>query len=109
MMNGLYLLLPKRKKETIMQSWIGQLKVIDSSDDSYELEIQSRGSLFHVITGSRSWGDYICIPNHDVGSESASLADVFWNRERLSRLINPIDAATVAYGLAELSKIGGAL
>lgn len=87
------------------QSWIGQLKIINSSDDSYELEIQSRGWMFHVITGSHCWGNYICIPNHDVGSELASLSDVFWNRERLSRLIHPIDAATVAYGLSELSKI----
>ena len=100
-----YLCYYQTEEET--QQWNSQLEVLEADEGThfYELEIKGRGSLFHVIIGDYSWGTYICIPNHDVGSALGALSDIFWNRERLSRLINPIDAATVAYGLNELSKM----
>lgn len=87
------------------QQWIGQLDILNVSGETFELEITGRGSCFHAIVGSHRSGNFICIPLHEVGSELASLSDIFWNRERLSRQMNHIDAATVAYALSQLADL----
>jgi hypothetical protein len=88
------------------QQWTASLQLLHSGTDSQELEITSQGSSFHVIVGSHRYGNYICIPNHDIGCELASLSDVFWNREQLSRQkLNHKDAAAIAYGLKQLASL----
>lgn len=84
--------------------WVSTIRVMKSNDPSYEVEITGRGSYFHAIIGSRAYGNYICIPNYSVGSELSYLDDVFWNRERLSGLMSPVDAATIANGLSHLKE-----
>ena len=54
---------------------------------------------------SLCYGNYICIPNHDVGSELSGFRDLFWNTERLSGLIKKVDAVTVAHGLCHLEEL----
>lgn len=85
------------------QQWTGHLDICHISGEFFEVEITGRGSSFHAIVGSHSYGNFICIPNHEVGSELAPLSDVFWNLERLSTQMNDIDAATVAYALGQLA------
>ena len=92
-----------KKKET----WTGEIRPISRTGSVYEAEINGRGTYFHLIVGRHRYGNYLCIPNHNVGSELSSYKDVFWNRERLSRMMREVDAATVAYGLSHLEELGG--
>lgn len=87
------------------QQWTGHFDIHPITGEFFEVEITGRGSSFHAIVGSHSYGNFICIPCHEVGSELASLSDVFWNRERLSRQMNHIDAATIAYALSQLADL----
>lgn len=41
-----------------------------------------------MIVGSHEYGNYICIPNLNIGTELASLSDRFWNYERLKEYTN---------------------
>ena len=88
------------------ERWNGEIRLIRHSGSCYEAEISGRGTYFHVIPGKHSYGNYICIPNHDVGSELSSYRDLFWNTERLSGLLKKVDAVTVASGLCHLEELG---
>ncbi len=57
---------------------------------------------FHILTGQHKYGDYLCIPNYDVGGERSRLSNFFWNREQISRLMKEEDAVTVATRLMYL-------
>ena len=48
-------------------TWIGQIKEIKGVKENCEMEVNARGSYFHVIFGSHSYGNYVCIPNWNVG------------------------------------------
>lgn len=87
-------------------SWNGRIKAIRIDREPYELEVNARGSCFHLIVGKHAYGNYICIPNWNVGTELASLDDVFWNKERLHQegRLKLVDASSVSYALLELSR-----
>lgn len=85
--------------------WSGEIRLICHSDNCYEAEITGRGTYFHIIAGEHRHGNFICIPNHDVGSELSDFQDLFWNTERLSRLLKKVDAVTVANGLCHLEAL----
>ena len=87
------------------QSWDATIKLIAQRDGLVEAAITGRGSYLHVITGRQCNGNFICIPNYEVGSELASYGDEFWNRERLRRSLGIIDATTVATGLKYLQEL----
>ena len=85
--------------------WDGEIVPIQLSTEPYEVEVSARGSYFHLLVGHHAYGNYICIPNWDIGTELAALADCFWNLERLSSTkLKKVDACSVAYALVELSK-----
>ncbi|MCI7595307.1 MAG: hypothetical protein PUI41_05835 [Lachnospiraceae bacterium] len=85
--------------------WIGEIVPIQLEQEPYEVEVTARGSYFHLLVGHHAYGNYICIPNWDVGTELASLSDSFWNLERLnSTKLKKVDACSIAYALLELSK-----
>ncbi|MDD2979682.1 MAG: hypothetical protein PHN80_06875 [Hespellia sp.] len=85
--------------------WEGQIHLIHT-EPPYEAEVIADGSTFHLLFGSHAYGNYICIPNWNVGSELASLTDEFWNTERLIQYsgLSKTNACSVASALAELSK-----
>ena len=87
------------------QTWEGKIDLINRDNGCIEAAISGRGSYFHVITGPQINGHYICIPNHEIGSELSSYENVAWNTERLGRKLKIIDAVTVATGLAYLQEI----
>ena len=87
------------------QEWVGELRLLKQGADSSEVEISGRGTYFHVIVGRHLYGNYICIPNHDIGCELSSCSDVFWNMERLEKHLKKVDATTVAYALPHLSEL----
>lgn len=91
--------------EMRQKHWGGQIRLLQS-EAPYEAEVTARGSSFHLLFGPHAYGNYICIPNWNVGSELAALTDLFWNTERLIQYtgLSKADACSVASALAELSK-----
>lgn len=87
------------------ESWTGHIRLLNCSGTCYEAEITGRSTYFHVIAGSHCYGNYLCIPNHGLGSELSYYSDVFWNTERLSDMMSRTDAVTVAYGLSHLKEL----
>lgn len=65
----------------------GKIKLL-SRGFPIEANIEANGWNFHVIIGKHINGNYICIPNWNIGSELAGLEDSFWNRERLYNYTN---------------------
>ena len=72
-----------------------------------EADIEANGFSFHIIAGKHSNGNYICIPNWNIGSELAGFSDTFWNRERLSNYaeLNPLNSSIIAAALAEINNV----
>ena len=84
------------------QEWSGEIKLIITKDDFYELIITGHGSSHHVIVTKHSYGAVICIPRLGVSCELAALCDVFWNRESMARHIPDVDAITISSALSHL-------
>lgn len=91
---------------TTDKSWIGEITPLQIESEPYEVEVSARGSYFHLLIGHHAYGNYICIPNWNIGTEIASLSDFFWNQERLRSNTNlkKVDACSITYALVELSK-----
>lgn len=64
------------------RQWEGSLE-IPKKGNPCEAELYARGIQFHLLVGRHSYGNYLCIPDWDIGTELSSLADTFWNEERL--------------------------
>ena len=87
------------------ESWTGTLTLLRKEPGQYEAEICGRGTYFHILAGRHKYGNYLCIPSHDVGCELSDFSDIFWNEERLRSLMRRVDAVTVATGLVHLSAL----
>ena len=94
-----------RLSNTSKQLWTGKIIPLQLESEPYEVEVSARRSYFHLLIGHHAYGNYICIPNMDIGAELASLSDSFWNLEGLRNTkLKKVDACSVAYALLELSK-----
>lgn len=84
----------------------GQITIIHASFP-IEADIHADGWNFHIIVGKHKDGNYICIPNWNIGSELAGLDDAFWNSERLRNYtgLDETNSNIIAAALAELSHI----
>lgn len=87
------------------EQWTGKLTLLQKCPGQYEAEISGRGTYFHVLAGRHKYGNYLCIPNHDIGCELSDFSDIFWNEERLCGLMRKVDAVTVATGLVHLAAL----
>ena len=87
------------------RQWEGSLEILQRGNPC-EAELCARGSRFHLIVGKHSYGNYLCIPNWDVGTELSSLADLFWNEERLRHYsrMKKADACTIVSALKVLAE-----
>ena len=90
-----------------IQQWEGSLEILQRGNPC-EAELCARGSRFHLIVGKHSYGNYLCIPNWDVGTELSSLTDLFWNEERLRHYsrMKKADACTIVLALKVLAEHG---
>lgn len=79
--------------------WIGTVRPTKKTKDLTEAVVSGRGSSFTVIAGKYINGNFICIPELNVGCPASEWKDVLWNKERLSGLMNETDAVTVAFGV----------
>lgn len=84
--------------------WSGTLELIKIGNPC-EAEVSARGSCSHLIAGKHAYGNYICIPNWDIGTELASLSDNFWNEEQLRNhsSLKKADTCTVVTALNVLA------
>lgn len=98
-----YMCIDKTGKQ--LRKWRGDIRLLHREGHSCEVEITRRGTYFHAIVGRHCYGNFICIPNHDVGCELSDYSDVFWNRERLSSQLKKVDAVTVACALQHLEEL----
>jgi len=89
------------------ERWLGEVAVKSHSPYTAELLIYGRDSCINAVIGKYMSGQYICIPDIDIGCPLSRLSDLFWNRERLSANMNETDAATVAHALRALSGYTG--
>ena len=84
------------------EAWTGELILLGGGNGWYEAEINGRGTYFHILAGRHKYGNYLCIPNHDIGCELSDFSDIFWNEEKIGSLMRKVDAVTVATGLVHL-------
>jgi hypothetical protein len=93
------------KDQLSTASWKGQVHLI-TTVNPYEITVTARKSCFHIICGTYTHGNFLCIPNLGISTELASLNDTFWNLERLT-MNNPdlseTDAISIIYGLKALN------
>lgn len=86
------------------RSWEGEIIVIRDGNPC-EAEINARGSYFHVIAGKYRYGNFMCIPNWNTGTDMADMENIHWNRERLLGTgMREVDAYSLAAGIAALGK-----
>lgn len=88
--------------------WAGEVKITRRSINVAEIIIYGRGSCMNAVVGKYMSGQYICIPDIDVGCPLSRLSDTFWNKGRLSSHMQEVDAVTVAYALKAMSEYIGA-
>ena len=84
-----------------LERWDGSVTNMVNHGSHYEIYINSRSG-FVIIVGRCVSGGFISIPEFKVGSDLSDFGDYFWNNECLSKLMNPVDAATVAETLRSL-------
>lgn len=90
-----------RDRDGHSRRWDGCWIQKESHDRQTELIIKGRGSMYHVILGCCSVGNFLCIPEQRVSCPLSSLWDKFWNYEQISPLLGPVDAVTVTTALAD--------
>lgn len=63
-----------------------------------DYEVCARDSMFRIIMGSYSGGNYLCVPNWNIGVDIADPDDCFWNFGRLTSAypdLNRVDATSI--------------
>ena len=85
-------------------SWEAILKSFINHNDYYEAVIEARGSSIHLLVGRSDSFNWLALPFLDVSTTLSSFDDIFWNEEKLSLLINPVDSASVVYTIAFIEK-----
>ena len=84
-----------RKKEY----WNGRISNWNDYGNYYELEIKSRTRIL-VLLGQSSYGNFACMPDFGAGCHLSELNDIFYNTEKLCRVLGKIDGITVANAIA---------
>lgn len=87
--------------------WGGEIKITHRSINMVEFIIYGRSSCMNGVVGKYMSGQYICIPDIDVGCPLSRMSDIFWNKERLSAHMQEADAVTVTYAMKALSEYLG--
>jgi len=85
--------------------WKANITLFRKTGDFYEAEICSRGTCFHLIAGHYRGGSFLCVPNHGFGCELSDFSDIFWNRERIRKYLNPVDTESLVRGISLLPEL----
>jgi len=84
------------------EHWPGKVTRLINHGSHYEIYVSSRSGFVFFIGKYINGGSFISIPAFNVGSYLADYGDYFWNNERLSAIMNHVDAATVTEALRAL-------
>lgn len=82
--------------------WNGAVTCMKNWGSHYEILIESRSTI-KVIIGRSTSGAFACIPDYDAGCHLSDLNDIFWNKERLTKILGKVDGITVAYALQSIA------
>ncbi len=94
-------------REIPERSWSGEIKITKYGAGMAEFIVYGRSSCLNGVIGKYMSGQYICIPDIDVGCPLSGMSDTFWNKERLCAHMREPDAVTVACALKALSEYLG--
>lgn len=86
--------------------WTGQIRLFNTTLPC-EMEVNTQGSYFHILCGRHEYGNYICIPNWNIGTELSNLTDSFWNLEHLVNTypeLSMVDAISISDALAAVAE-----
>lgn len=86
------------------KTWSGTIRLLCHTATYYEAVAEARGTCFYLIAGSYQNGNYLCVPNHRIGCDLAQYTDLFWNREQISRFLNPVDTESLVCAVSQLPK-----
>lgn len=92
------------KKGKKVERWQSSVEYINDNGSFCEVFVSSRSSI-RLIVGYGKWGNFVCIPDWNVGTSLADFKNLSWNSEKLSGLIGKVDgvtAATVINGIADI-------
>ncbi len=91
----------RMETEDGIEVWDGIIPRFTKYKSHYEIRIEARSGIM-VVFGKSSRGNWACIPDWDAGCYLSNLDDIFWNTERLTRVLGPVDGITVATALYAL-------
>lgn len=97
-------------KKISTASWYGEILTASFTKSMLEADVNSRGSYFQIIMGHYSKGNYLCVPNWNIGIELAGFNDHYWTLEKLTQKypsLNRVDAISITYAVAELALLAG--
>jgi hypothetical protein len=93
----------KRPADMVGAPWEGFIRLLSGICDPYEFEVKALGNWFHLLLGSHSYGNYLCVVNRRICCEVAGLNDVYWNLEKLREAGLPeADAISIVNALVRL-------
>lgn len=84
------------------EKWIGEITRFKNYGSHYEIVIESR-SRIHVLYGKTEQGAFACMPDFGAGCHLVNPNDIFWNTEKLTRVLGKVDGITVATALKVLA------
>jgi hypothetical protein len=90
------------KTKSRSEKWTGRITAFKNYGTHYEIKIESRSGIL-VLFGKTAQGAFACMPDFGVGCHLVSPRDMFWNTERLVRVLGKVDGITVATALNALS------
>lgn len=86
----------------------GQIELLQISQEPYEAIVNAEGYSFHILFGSKTGGNFLCIPGWRMGCELSYLSDIFWNQHSIlgddQRFVYE-NATAVAYALKKLKDV----
>ena len=82
--------------------WVTQLDIINDNENFYEVKITGNGHSFHAMIGAHIFGGFLCIPALQFGCQLSYFSDLFYNRERIMRSLDPYIAETLTCAISLL-------
>jgi len=88
--------------------WTGEIQNARITSEQIDADVVARGSYFRMIVGKSSKGNYLCVPNWNIGIQLANWTDYHWNYERLTNAypkINRCDATSIISAIREMANL----
>jgi hypothetical protein len=92
------------KKGKKVERWLATVECIHDNGQFCEVFVVSRSTI-RLIIGYGEWGNFVCVPDWNVGTRLSDFKDLFWNSEKLTNLMGNVDgitAATVIKGISDI-------